>query len=469
MKTALLSATILLLALPIAAAQDDPYRVIKRNDAKLAKQDPAAVARKYAVMSSNPFSYYRGSDDVFQADMAKGWLLSELTSKKTDVWLANDMHLMNAGVVPTGDGSLAFQINDFDAAKRGPYIEDLQRLVVSTLLAAEEAGISRKKALAIVEAMATEYLSTLKDVKKGDLGADWRWTEENARGPIKKALAAGAKKNHEKQIADLTEERGGALRFKIGGEVTAVTAKERQAIDAALDDYIRSIPKDERKPRDFYEILDVARKNDSGTGSLGLERFWVLIRGASDDPKDARVLEWKEGRGDARDVVAAYRALQQDPERFLGDATVAGRSFLVREHSPHKVGVDPAKLDAEDLEKYSVDVARTLAHAHAFSGGEKNAVAKATAIRDAAGGKDNFTSKVVAFADRYADEALRQFDLFREGVARDAANDKDGAKEKDARKDLTRDRGFERGPSRTRGIVDLVERETSEEKGEDGR
>lgn len=74
---------------------------------------------------------------------------------------------------------------------------------------------------------------------------------------------------------------------------------------AAVDRYIYHGPKElvrtgSTDPRNYFKVLDVAKKKGSGTGSVGLSRFWVLIEGESKDPLDDRVLEFKQATDSVR-------------------------------------------------------------------------------------------------------------------------------------------------------------------------
>ena len=56
---------------------------------------------------------------------------------------------------------------------------------------------------------------------------------------------------------------------------------------------------DEQGQAGHFKIKDVAVKKGSGTASLGLDRYFVLIDGPTDDPGDAIVLELKQTRQSA--------------------------------------------------------------------------------------------------------------------------------------------------------------------------
>ena len=79
-----------------------------------------------------------------------------------------------------------------------------------------------------------------------------------------------------------------------------------------------------------FQVKDVAVKKDSGTASLGLDRFFVLIDGPTDDPLDDIVLELKQTRRFALEGLAP-RSRSSGGDPFYGRAVWAlARGFSTR-------------------------------------------------------------------------------------------------------------------------------------------
>lgn len=138
----------------------------------------------------------------------------------------------------------------------------------------------------------------------------------------------------------------------------------------------------ETKGDDFFKVVDVAIKKDSGTASLGLDRFFVMINGRSPDASDNIILEMKQARksalrglvpeddpdaGKAEDVVTAQNIHLVGGDPYYGRVMMDDKSFLVRERSPFKDDIDVDDLDKKELKEYAHICGRTLAQTHARS------------------------------------------------------------------------------------------------------
>lgn len=100
----------------------------------------------------------------------------------------------------------------------------------------------------------------------------------------------------------------------------------------------------------------MARKKGSGTASLGLDRYWVLLEGWDPDPGRSVMLEFKQARRSAlhglapaneftteetdeeaaRRIVTAHGVHLVGGDPLYGFAEIDGQSVLVRERSPFK-------------------------------------------------------------------------------------------------------------------------------------
>src|SRR5262245_31179142 len=94
---------------------------------------PDLLPEKYKRMRVSPFAFYRGSAALMAAD-----LFSTAVTGVT-VQLCGDAHVRNLGAYQALDGSLVFDLNDFDETIPGPWEWDVKRLAVSLVLAGEEA------------------------------------------------------------------------------------------------------------------------------------------------------------------------------------------------------------------------------------------------------------------------------------------------------------------------------------------
>src|SRR5688572_21110524 len=107
--------------------------VLEDAFAGLMAADPAAFRHKFRKMAAEPFTFYRGSACLFYADMAE--LPDEWTDERTSrIWIQGDLHAQNFGTYMDSEGTLVFDVNDFDEAYLGSFTWDLRRFAASMAL-----------------------------------------------------------------------------------------------------------------------------------------------------------------------------------------------------------------------------------------------------------------------------------------------------------------------------------------------
>ncbi len=155
----------------------------------------------------------------------------------------------------------------------------------------------------------------------------------------------------------------------------------------AIKRYLKQNDIDNRSGRaGHFKVKDVALKKGSGTASLGLDRYWVLVDGETDDHLDDILLELKEARrsalwgltpqrpakqpkgeattGEAGRIVDSQRVHLAGGDPYYGHAKIDGGSFVVRERSPFKGSIDVDDLELDDMRDYADTCGRALAQAH---------------------------------------------------------------------------------------------------------
>ena len=126
---------------------------------------------------------------------------------------------------------------------------------------------------------------------------------------------------------------------------------------------------------DFFTVLDVARRVNSGIGSYGVDRFYILLKGEDvliEEDQDvlsasvildvkfepisavSRILDkddpetkaWYDQmfRNEADRAAAAQRALTSYTDPFVGYMVIDGDSYIVRQRSPYKSSLDLGTL-----------------------------------------------------------------------------------------------------------------------------
>ena len=82
----------------------DRIRIFNRG------RDPERLARKYALMASNPAAFMRGCCHLFFDDLPN----TLRNSTATRVWLCGDLHFENVGAYIGSNRLAYFDITDFD-------------------------------------------------------------------------------------------------------------------------------------------------------------------------------------------------------------------------------------------------------------------------------------------------------------------------------------------------------------------
>nr|WP_281365870.1 DUF2252 family protein [Paenibacillus phytohabitans] len=132
-------------------------------------------------------------------------------------------------------------------------------------------------------------------------------------------------------------------------------AAEQAQLELALSFYTQTVVTRSLN-EEHFRIKDIAVKRGSGTASIGLDRYYILIEGGMEQAgTDDTVLEVKEVRvpvpayflpysdsfwqsfaHQGKRVSATQQAMHHKADPYLGFLTMDGREFYVRERSPYK-------------------------------------------------------------------------------------------------------------------------------------
>src|SRR5258708_14528066 len=92
-------------------------------------------------MAGSAFGFFRGAAPVMARDLAG------LPRTGLLVQLCGDAHILNLGAFASAEGTIVFDINDFDETIRGPWEWDMKRLAASFVLAGRESGTTDRRCL----------------------------------------------------------------------------------------------------------------------------------------------------------------------------------------------------------------------------------------------------------------------------------------------------------------------------------
>lgn len=295
-------------------------------------REPERVRMKFAKMAADPFVFLRGACHLFYDRLPAAKLLQ----KAPLAWSCGDLHLENFGSYK-GDNRLTyFDINDFDEAALAPCTWDLLRLLSSVLVAADGLQLREAEAMALCQCIVASYAETL-------AGGKVRWIErQTADGLVRELLDAVGQRSREDFLDTRTHRVGKQRKLTLdNGKALAATREQKARVRAIIEAHAAT----QLEP-EFFRILDIARRV-AGTGSLGVERYVVLVhgRGSPDgnfllDLKEAlpstlaahlrKSVAQPEWSNQAERIVSLQRRVQAVSMAFLQAIAADGRSHVLR-------------------------------------------------------------------------------------------------------------------------------------------
>ena len=335
---------------------------------------PEGAQRKFDKLADDVYDFFRGTALLFYRDHAG------MDGHLPVVFTIGDAHPGNFGVMPNEDNAPFFGVNDFDEAIYAPFSFDVKRCAVGFYLASLENGFKKKHAKKVVKAWVRGYIDGLREFMQDDREKWHQFRIDNSPDMIRELLE------------EAIESRPSFLEDKIDFETRRFLptdeilpySKHVEEFQEVVDGYVKqNETRTDDMADDFFRVRDVAIKLDSGTASLGLQRYWVLIQGQRDDVSEHIILEMKQTRrsalyklvpeveadnkGDVAQVVRAQKIHLAGGDRFYGEAEYNDQSYLVRERSPFKDDIDVDELDEEEMQTYARICGKALAQTHARS------------------------------------------------------------------------------------------------------
>ena len=338
-----------------------------------AGRDAERLALKYRIMRTSAFAFLRGTCHLFYARLPEVSLLraAPLT------WICGDLHLENFGSYKGDNRLVYFDLNDFDESVLAPCTWDLVRVVTSILVGGESLGLDAAQERTLSRRFVDAYVAAIEDGKA-------RWVErETAQGLVRRLLERARLRKRKTFLDSRTVRVRGHRRIRVDGKrALAVTEKQRARIKRFMREFARHQP----NPK-FYRLLDVARRI-AGTGSLGVERYVLLIEGRG-SPNGNYLLDLKQAlpsalapflrskqpkwQNEAQRVVTLQRRQQAVPMAFLGPVVMDGRPYVLRELQPveDRVALNKWRGDLTLLEQTLITMAQLTAWSDLRSSGRQ--------------------------------------------------------------------------------------------------
>lgn len=395
--------------------QRDPLAVLTASDGA---RIPELVPERYWRMHGSPFAFYRGAAALMAHDLAAKPRIG------LPVQACGDCHLMNFGVFSSPEDNILFDINDFDETHPDvDFIVDLKRLTTSVAVAAQDAGLSDKKAEAIARSTAESYRlfmhglaqrsplevwRTTMDLKSQMNSLDDRDLETQVLATMMKAERKG-KQSAETPALDDTglafKDKPGSIYHVLPGG-TAIHPLSAQA----RSDYVATLLPERAILLGKYALRDVAFKI-VGVGSVGT---YCAIGLWTTEDGETMVLQLKQAwesaiaplagtpytRGSqGHRVVDGQRALQAAADAFLGWTHDDGRDFYLRRLKNRRLGDIAEAIETKALSAYAMLCGRTLARAHARTGDP-------AMIAGYLGASETIDAALASFAMAYASQTV---------------------------------------------------------------
>lgn len=401
---------------------------------------------KYQKMADSPFIFYRGTAHLYYQDLNQQQMLanSDFNTSQTITWIQGDMHIQNYGAFDDDNGTVIFDLNDFDEAWVDSYLYDIYRASASLILVAREQGFNDATSQQqIVDAFSEMYLDTVDSYRNNNDEKDAQVKESNAYGLLDDFLAdVEADNSREKMLDKWSYDAGSQRYFDLShANLQAVTSAERHAVANAISQYYLNISSGLQGNHSYFAQLDIARRVNAGTGSLGTERFYVLIEGSSTSDNNDRILDVKKqglpsvfpylsassqqnllhefsASEQGCRVVEAQKAMLTDVDDHLGCTVINGDSYSVRERSPFKESFDTTDLTSMTrFTKLAEQWGQILATAHSRADADHDANFVPYQFEDVMDSVADhrhaeFRAEVYAFAKSYAAQVEADYQLF---------------------------------------------------------
>lgn len=306
------------------------------------------------------------------------------------VYSNGDCHPENFGVMMQANSELVWGVNDFDQTFQTPFSWDLRRGATGFALACqvrawanEDISMSSRR---FIDGYMNVIMNSSCKVKNQDRFIEGSNFVTHNASLIGKLFAKSRDTEDPKNVLKWLEKK---MSIDIVKDVFVESENVKPLPESAIPEFQASVDAYlyhglaalAKYPNDgnFYQVLSVARKLSSGTGSVGLDRYWLLIKGRYAEKNGFIILEMKQEVNSVLEVffrykysssqegkraVDAMRSIYPYANLFYGWTTYRGSSFIIRERSKHSIGTDVYRISKESLLEYASHAGRALAFSH---------------------------------------------------------------------------------------------------------
>lgn len=378
-------------------------------------RNPALLKLKYRAMRQDVFSFYRGTCHLFYEDFPKNSPLNIAPP----VWICGDLHLENFGSYKGDNRLVYFDINDFDEAVVAPASWDIVRFITSVILASSILKVNESEALDLCNRFLYTYTNTL---AKGQARSVER---ETAQGLVKDLLRSLKERDRQDFLDKHTQEKKGIRSLIIDKKhVMEATEAQQQKVRELLNSWKNSTQQD----LDFFKILDIQYRI-AGTGSLGLERYIILVEGKG-SPDRNYLLDFKQAQNSslqpyltlpqpqwesqAARVIGIQQRMQGTSPALLAEIVDGTQSYVLQELQPEQDKVNLQSTDGKmgRLEKLMQTSGEVVAWDQLRSSGRQGSAIADDLIRFAH--SSDWHHQILEYARSYAIQVERDYQEFRQ-------------------------------------------------------
>ncbi|MFN8612130.1 MAG: DUF2252 family protein [Vulcanimicrobiota bacterium] len=400
----------------LARSPEEGVEFVNQFNSELELPQDVLLRRNQLTVSS-PSRFFRVNPALFYQDVMGCYFeMSNLLDRKApEIIIGGDCHLGNLGTMRAPDGSCFWGINDFDMAGRGSPEDDLERMATSLLLM----GLGRLQPAdqdELVAGLARAYLGELNRLADSDHTPVCGIRASEARGEVAQLITRQSGARQDDLLEKFTHHHHQKL--KRNEELRDVEEPQASHLKAFLQHYDQDQgpTPDLRRP---LQVLDIARKLESGGSTYGLNRYFILVAGHGEEP---RILELKQelptapeqstgdlGQANAEHIFTGMAALGGTFDPTMAYCTIDGDAYYLRERQREKGSLEPDKFTSlQQWRDLSEQAAVALARAHAHQAGV------ARAIRDWVGAdQDTLIARLQHFARVYTEQTVQDCAAYR--------------------------------------------------------
>lgn len=351
-------------------ADFDVINEINKFNVTVIKSQPQYFKNKMQLMSEAIFPFLRGTAHLMNLDMRKANSLAFLRTSPVGL-TAGDLHIHNFSVFIASGKPGIYLIDDLDEAfANAPLAFDIFRLSTSLVVGFSD-KLNSKELTVALENLLTGYSS------RASSNMVYDWSPAKLPDFLQSFVAKESLASHEKFIKKKTTAKTeNTFDYSKHEPVSEI---EKQIVHKAMRSYLDKMAATKGITKSETEILDIAQRFNKGLSSIGLKRYFILLRGNKADWTGNRILEVKIIRTSSvgnsniakqsRDTLEAMTRAYLNRDPYLGTVNINNKSFLVRQSFPFS-----ATLENTDLSepKQVASMAKVLgfitADFHAASG-----------------------------------------------------------------------------------------------------